>query len=155
MQMRNAGKLKWCFEPYCWILIRHSVSFNSTYSLTFASCNATIGWTQAMYHLSFSLVNTTAGLVNGSLVNETISHYFHLPGDAFNFLNCSCSLTEELSNYAMCMVNQTILQYFDKSGLSSMVAMAEKSNLNSEFKAESIAQWIRPQSKSFVVFPIR
>ena len=153
--MRNAGKLKWCFEPYCWILIRHSVSFNSTYSLTFASCNATIGWTQAMYHLSFSLVNTTAGLVNGSLVNETISHYFHLPGDAFNFLNCSCSLTEELSNYAMCMVNQTILQYFDKSGLSSMVAMAEKSNLNSEFKAESIAQWIRPQSKSFVVFPIR
>lgn len=155
MQTRNAGKLKWCFEPYCWILIRHSASFNSTYSLTFASCNATIGWTQAMYHLSFSLVNTTAGLVNGSLVNETISHYFHLPGDAFNFLNCSCSLTEELSNYAMCMVNQTILQYFDKSGLSSMVAMAEKSNLNSEFKAESIAQWIRPQSKSFVVFPIR
>ena len=106
-----------------------------------------------MYHLSFSLVNTTAGLVNGSLIGGTISHYFHLPGDAFNFLNCSCSLTE-LSNYAVCMVNQTILQYFDKSGVSSMVAKAEKLNLNSEIKAESIVQWIRPQSKSFVVFPI-
>lgn len=152
MQTRNAGKLKRCFEPHCWILIRHSISFNSRYNLNFASCNAAIGWTQAMYHLSFSPVNTTAGLVNGSLINETISHYFHLPVDAFNFLNCSCSLTEELSNYAVCMVNQTILQYFDKSGVSSMLAEAEKLNLNREIRAESIVQWIRPQSKSFVVY---
>ena len=107
-----------------------------------------------MYNLSFSLVNTTAGFINGSLVNETVSHYFHLAGDVFNFLNCSCSLTEEFSNYAICMVNQTILQYFDESGLSSIVAMAEKLNSNSELKAESIVQWIRPQSKLFFVFAI-
>ena len=110
--------------------------------------NITTNWTLAVYNLTFSVVNTTASFVNGSLVNETMCHYAHLPKYTyFNVMNYTCNITEQVWNYTMCMLNQTVREYFNKT-VSPMLTTLGKLEMVSELKAEDIVEWLQPQSKS-------
>ena len=124
------------------------IFINSTYNLTIATVNITMNWTQAVYNLTCSVVNTTASFVNGSLVNETMCQYAHLPKYMyFNVMNFTCNITEHIWNYTMCMLNQTIREYFNKT-VSPMLTTFKKLEMLSEMKAEDIVEWLQPQSKS-------
>lgn len=108
------------------------------------SVNITTNWTQAIYNLTFSVVNTTASFVNGSLVNETICRYAHLPNYIyFSVLNFTCNSTD----YIMCYVNDTVREYFNKTVAPVFTMMRTLKNL-SELKPEDIVEWLQPQSKS-------
>lgn len=121
---------------------------SSTYNLTITTVNITMNWTQRVYNLTFSVVNTTASFVNGSLVNETICHYAHIPTYIyFNAMNFTCNITEHVFNYTVCMVNQTVFEYFNKT-LSPVLTTLRNLKALSELKAEDIVELLQPQSKS-------
>ena len=129
------------------VLNIHSVFLNSTFNLTCSTVNITVNLTQTIYNLTLAVVNTTASFVNGSLVNETICHYAHLPKYVyFNVMNLTCNITDHVMNYTMCMVNQTVLEYFNMTVSPVLTALRNLKAL-SELKAEDIVKLLQPQSK--------
>ncbi|XP_068740726.1 uncharacterized protein [Montipora capricornis] len=124
---------------------------NSTYNLKVESYNASKNWTQAMYNLTFSLVNATFGFVNGSLVNETICHYAHLPDYIyFKALNM-CNSTEQSCKDGACMVQQGVLKFLNKS-MSPMFAVVMKLKSLSTLKAVDVVEWLQPQNMTAMTF---
>lgn len=121
---------------------------NSTYNLTMSGVNITVNWTQTIYNFTFVLVNTTASFVNGSLVNETICHYAHLPKDVyFSVMNFTMNITDHTFNYTMCMLNHTIREYFNRT-LSPVLTTWRTMKMLSELKPEDIVEMLQPESKS-------
>ena len=142
------NRRKW-IDSHFYIFMHHYFSIHSTYNLKVESYNATKNWTQAMYNLTFSLVNATVGFVNGSLVNETMCHYTHLPDYIyFKALNM-CNSTEQSCKDGACMVQQGVLKFLNKS-MSPMFAVVMKLKSLRTLKAEDVVEWLQPQSKPCV-----
>ena len=121
---------------------------NSTYNLTMTAVNITANLTRAIYNLTFVVVNTTASFVNGSLVNETIHHNAHLPTYFyFNMMNFTMNITDHTLNYTMCMLNQTVHEYLNRT-LSPVFTTWKTLKALSELKSEDIVEMLQPESKS-------
>lgn len=121
---------------------------NSTYNLTMTTVNITTNWTRAIYNLTFTVVNTTASFVHGSLVNETIHHQAHLPKYFyFNLMNFTMNITDHAFNYTMCMLNQTIREYVNRT-LSPVLTTWRTLKVLSELRPEDIVEMLQPESKS-------
>lgn len=121
---------------------------NSTYNLTMTAVNITANWTRAVYNLTYTVVNTTASFVNGSLVNETICHNAHLPKYFyFSVMNFTMNITDHTFNYTMCMLNQTIREYLNRT-LSPVLTTWRTLKALSELKPEDVVEMLQPQSKS-------
>jgi len=121
---------------------------NSTYNLTMTAVNITANLTRAIYNLTFVVVNTTASFVNGSLVNETIHHNAHLPKYLyFSMMNFTMNITDHTLNYSMCMLNQTVREYLNRT-LSPVFTTWKTLKALSELKSEDIVEMLQPKSKS-------
>lgn len=107
-----------------------------------------MNWTLSIYNWTLTVVNTTASFVNGSLVNETICHYAHLPEFIyFNMMNFSCNITDHILNYTMCWVNQTIREYVNRT-ISPVLSTLRTLKAISELKPEDMVELLQPQSRS-------
>lgn len=121
---------------------------NSTYNLTMTAVNIATNLTRAIYNLTFVIVNTTASFVNGSLVNETIHHNAHFPKYVyFNMMNFTMNFTDHALNYTMCMLNQTVHEYLNRT-LSPVFTTWKTLKALSELKPEDIVEMLQPESKS-------
>ena len=107
-----------------------------------------MNWTLSIYNWTLTVVNTTASFVNGSLVNETMCHYAHLPEFIyFNMMNFSCNITDDILNYTMCWVNQTIREYVNRT-ISPVLSTLRTLKAISELKPEDMVELLQPQSRS-------
>lgn len=124
---------------------------NGTYNFTVLAVNITTNWTQTFYNFTFTLVNSTASFVNGSLVNETIFHNAHLPKYFyFNLMNFTMNITDHAFNYSMCMLDQTLREYVNKT-LSPVITTWRTLKALNELKPEDIVEMLQPKSKSYGV----